>query len=280
MIQSEVFANGIFMNTVDLEVLEAKKNLTFAGRYVEYPYANAEPVEVSESEVKAYYAAHPEKNQFYNIRTVSYVEFKANEEGEEVSSAVESFVSSLDGTVESFETAVAEAVLVPVEKRVDELQYTMPEVVMWAQSTTPGAYRDFEVDDNKTIVAMVMSIDNNEYRTLEDRWSQIETKLANDKKFAAMAETMVLDGENVESFNGKYSDLSADLDPRVARAILVANEGVEYKVNGAEAAYIFVVEGIEGELGDVASQRVANTTTVEGDYVFLAGESLNASLSK
>ena len=44
------------------------------------------------------------------------------------------------------------------------------------------------------------------------------------------------------------------------------------------AAYIFVVDEVKGELGDVAAQRESHTTTHEGFYVGMAYGALESEL--
>lgn len=271
----ETLGEGFYLNTADLEFLEGVNKLSFSGRYVEYPYAEVNDIAVEDAEVKAYYDAHPMRNESYLKRTIAYVEIS-----DEV--AAESIRSAAD--FESFTKAVEDAGLVLVDDIMADniiVDNVMAgnmgyEIYRWAQMTSVGAVREFVIDD-KSIIVMVKSIDEDEYLPYEEREADIRVKLMNDKKFAAIAETMTLGGENEQSFaDATFSNLN--FDPSVARAILVANVGEEYKVNGQDAAYIFVVDEAKGELGDVASQRNSHTDRKKESYDVLTEWALASGL--
>ncbi len=262
IITNETLAEGVFLNTADLELMQAMNNLTFSGRYVEYSYDEMADVVVEETEIKAYYDEHPVENDKFNARYLVYVEL-------EDTTTIDALLAASD--VESFKVAADEAGLEVLNKMANEMA---GEINEWATMTSVGAVREFMVGE-KTIVAMVESIDENEFMPYEERVEEISKKLKNDKKFAAIAETMTLDGE-VKTFADEFNAMN--LDARVKRSILVANVGEEYKVNGQDAAYIFVVDEVKGELGDVAAQRESHTTTHEGFYVGMAYGALDSEL--
>ena len=262
IIANETLAEGVFLNTADLELMQAMNNLTFSGRYVEYSYDDMADVVVEEAEIKAYYDEHPVKNDKFDARYLVYVEL-------EDTTTIDALLAASD--VESFKAAADEAGHEVLNKMANEMA---AEINDWAKMTSVGAVREFMFGE-KTIVAMVESIDENEFMPYEERVEEISKKLKNDKKFAAIAETMTLDGE-VKTFADKFNAMN--LDARVKRSILVANVGEEYKVNGQDAAYIFVVDEVEGELGDVAAQRESHTTTREGFYVGMAYGALDSEL--
>ena len=262
IIANETLAEGVFLNTADLELMQAMNNLTFSGRYVEYSYDDMADVVVEEAEIKAYYDEHPVKNDKFDARYLVYVEL-------EDTTTIDALLAASD--VESFKAAADEAGHEVLNKMANEMA---GEINDWAKMTSVGAVREFMFGE-KTIVAMVESIDENEFMPYEERVEEISKKLKNDKKFAAIAETMTLDGE-VKTFADKFNAMN--LDARVKRSILVANVGEEYKVNGQDAAYIFVVDEVEGELGDAAAQRESHTTTREGFYVGMAYGALDSEL--
>jgi hypothetical protein len=263
IIANETLAEGVFLNTADLELMQAMNNLTFSGRYVEYSYDEMADVVVEEAEIKAYYDEHPVNNDKFNARYLVYVEL-------EDTTTMDALFAASD--VESFKAAADEAGLEVLNKMANEMAREINE---WAAMTTVGAVREFMVGE-KTIVAMVESIDENEFMPYEERVEEISKKLKNDKKFAAIAETMTLDGEVKTFTDASFNTMN--LDTRVKRSILVANVGEEYKVNGQDAAYIFVVDEVKGELGDVAAQRESYTTTHEGFYVGMAYGALDSEL--
>ena len=275
-IATQVINEGFYLNTADLEVLAAQNNLSYSGRYVRYPYSTVADadVTVTDEEVRAYYDAHPLRNTERGTRTLVSVEFLDNVapatielaegvEGAEVTEATEIvmdetisvedrvtlFVDAAGNDVETFTKAADEAGLFVSEMA--DMDMRSYEIISWARNNPVGAINRFVVD-NKSVVVMVKAIDENEFVPFEDREQDIRTRLMNDKKYEIIAPTMTL-AESAEKFE-KISFNDASYDAHLVGAICATAENTETKVKGEDAAYIFIIDSREGELGDVKAE--------------------------
>jgi hypothetical protein len=108
--------------------------------------------------------------------------------------------------------------------------------------------------ENLIHVVMVASIDENKYEFKNA--FLIENTLKRDKQYEAIASQLAMgatiDGAVEGNFSGvKFSDVSVDgkFEPALVGAITRSREaGVETKVKGNAAAFVFVVDAINGEL--------------------------------
>lgn len=291
---SMAVGESFYLNTADLTAYEAQDKLSFDGRYVRYPYGEVADTEVSVSdeEVRNYYDSHLLPNPAQGQRTLVYVEFPhaevatATEEGEaaaapkveydadSVTADVEAFKEAASGNVEKFRNAASEAGYIVNQIEANNnlgFQIRSQQLHNWARVSPVNAIGSFAVE-GKTYVVMVEAIDENEYIPFEEREMDIRTKLINAKKYEILAETMAIT-DKAEKFEGvKFNDSSRDM--HLVGAICASKEGDVVKVMGDDAAYIFVVDKVNGELGDVKSQAVAHleknrpgfTQSVESAY--------------
>ena len=275
------------LNIADLTAFEAQDKLSFDGRFVRYPYSTVADAEVTvtDEDVRAYYDSHRLLNPNMGQRALVYVEFPhaavlsdVEVEGEaeampaktdpnSVVETVNAFKVAAKGDAESFRKAATEAGYV-VNEMVSNAAFQLgsDQLYRWALESPAGAISNFVVE-GKTYVVMVESVDKNEYIPFAEREMDIRTKLINARKYAIIAETMTI-GADAEKFEGvKFTDNSRDM--HLVGAICASKEvtGNEVKVMGDDAAYIFVVDKINGELGDVKSQSVAHHDKRRASFV-------------
>jgi hypothetical protein len=282
---STAVSESFHLNIADLTAFEGQDKLSFDGRFVRYPYSTIDDseVSVSDEDVRKYYEAHPLRNNKFGERNLVYVEFPHAVITEEVEGDVaaddaevpaeqtavktdpnsvvadiNAFKEAAKGSVEAFRKAAEEAGCVVDEVNgYNSIQLGSQQLYRWAAESPVAAISNFTVE-GKSYVVMVESIDENENIPFAEREMDIRTKLINAKKFEILAETMTV-GEDAETFEGvKFSDNSRD--KHLVGAICASNEvtGNEVKVMGDDAAYVFVVDKVNGDLGDVKSQSVAH----------------------
>ncbi len=130
-------------------------------------------------------------------------------------------------------------------------------VAVWAYGANVGESKLFNTGSN-IIVAMVTAVDNDEYTPRNDM--QCRRDVLRDKKFAQIAANLssfeaaeaAYDVE-VKSFDGvKFSDMlleGGDGEARLIGAIAATRTAGELSqpIKGNNAAYIFVVDSIEGD---------------------------------
>ena len=309
VVSAKAITEAAYYNTIDLEQFEAQNKNKYSGRYVKYPYSEVAEVVVSDEEVKAYYASHPLTNTELGARTLVYVEFEhpvvIAEDGtttsadpaamRELAASVDAFVDEAKGDVETFKAAAGENLLT-LDASMAQLRYMQQmaqmtgnisalsllgstELAQWAYTTNVNAINKFNVGD-KTIVAMVESIDENENIPFEDRQAEIRRVLENNKKYEILAKEMTFNAAKAEKFEEvMFSETS--LDAHLVGAICASSQAdvdakAEVKVKGDDAAYIFVVENIENNVVDAASQRIAYT---EKNNIGLKNAAMNSLLS-
>ena len=104
---------GYYNNKLDIAAYEREAKGSVSGRYIEFPYATAPAVEISDEEVKARYDELSLVNGEYGARTFIYVEFPhaqaaEGEVAEEVETPeqrearIQSFITSVGTTPEAF----------------------------------------------------------------------------------------------------------------------------------------------------------------------------------
>ena len=181
--------------------------------------------------------------------------------------SVEAFMNAAGNTAESFNEAANAAqyqVLSGVANRNDYVAMQGRErgvrgidnsrsIAIWAYDAKVGAKKYF-YGENLIHVVMVASIDENKYE-LKNAFL-IENTLKRDKQYEAIASQLAM-GATIEgavegNFSGvKFSDVAVDgkFEPAFVGAVTRSREtGVETKVKGNSAAFVFVVDAINGEL--------------------------------
>ena len=142
----------------------------------------------------------------------------------------------------------------------------------WANGAKVGDSKQFVID-GVTYVVLVISVDNEEFEALND--AAIRRKLMNQKKYeliAAKANTLeaakAYEGAKAETFAGaKFAD--KNLDAHLVGAIAATTEaGKVQMVQGDRAAYVFVVNKINGEVDPASydAERVPLTEKVKPMY--------------
>lgn len=147
-------------------------------------------------------------------------------------------------------------------------------MAVWAYGAEVGDIKRFSIDGSIYVV-MVASVDNEKFAPRND--VQIRQALLRDKKYEMLTEKLAMDAtiEGAESgtFAGvKYADRSLNEgkgDATLVAAIASSDEGVETKVKGTTAAYIFVVDKINGEV---------DATTLEEERTPLITQRENATM--
>ena len=195
----------------------------------------------------------------------------------EITSKVDAFEAEMGATVESFQQAADNSSYLPKSVTVSRNDYrpnpyyqvqrmagNIPNsrsMAVWAYGAGVGEAKRFNIDGT-IYVAMVVSVDNEKY-TLNE--SAARRALLRDKKYAKLAETLTMDAETTAFSGVKFEDQTIG-DVRDAHLITAIassrNENVPTKVKGTDAAYIFVVEKINGveELPAVEQERIPINT--------------------
>jgi peptidyl-prolyl cis-trans isomerase D len=197
---------------------------------------------------------------------------------------IDEFSSKMGNTNETFTEAaqaVSKSPLAATVSRVDVFSKT-PAMVQgiansanmahWATGAEVGESKQFVID-GVTYVALVVSIDNEEFEALND--AAIRRQIAQDKKYAMLQEKVksledakAYEGAKAETFAGvKYAD--NNLDAHLIGAIAATTEVDKAQmVQGTRSAYIFVVNKINGEVDPAtyAEERIPLTEKTKTLY--------------
>ena len=209
--------------------------------------------------------------------------------------SVESFMTAAGNTAESFNEAANAAqyeVLTGVANRNDYVAMQGRErgvrgiansrgIAIWAYEAKVGDKKYF-YGENLIHVVMVASIDDNKYELKND--FAIENMLKRDKQYEAIASQLAMgaaiEGAVEGNFSGvKFSDVAVDgkFDAALVGAIARSREtGVETKVKGNTAAFVFVVDAINGELDPATydAERTPSMTQRESQMKRVAVEAM------
>ena len=195
-------------------------------------------------------------------------EVKASEKtNRDIVKSVEDFMAAAGETAESFNEAANAAnyqVRVSTANRNDYVAMQGREravrgidnsrnIAVWAYDAQVGAKKYFH-GENIIYVVMVSAIDENKFEI--KNIPAIEMRLKRDKQYEAIASQLAMgaeiEGAEQGSFSGvKFSDNLVDgkWEAALVGAIARTREtGVETKVKGNSAAFVFVVDAINGEL--------------------------------
>ena len=181
--------------------------------------------------------------------------------------SVEAFVAAAGNNADSFNEAANAAqyqVLVSTANRNDYVAMQGRErsvrglensrhIAIWAYDAEVGAKKYF-YGENVIYVVMVASIDQNKYELKND--AAIEARLKRDKQYEAIASQLAMGATIDGAVEGKFSNVKFSdnmVDGKWEAALVGAitrsrATGVETKVKGNSAAYVFVVDAINGEL--------------------------------
>ena len=195
-------------------------------------------------------------------------EVKASEKtNRDIVKSVEDFMTAAGETADSFNEAANAAnyqVRVSTANRNDYVAMQGREravrgidnsrnIAVWAYDAQVGAKKYFH-GENIIYVVMVSAIDENKFEI--KNIPAIEMRLKRDKQYEAIASQLAMGAEikgaEQGSFSGvKFSDNLVDgkWEAALVGAIARTREtGVETKVKGNSAAFVFVVDAINGEL--------------------------------
>ena len=190
---------------------------------------------------------------------------------------VEEFTAQMGNTNETFTEAAKAVSKAPMAATVsrNDVFSNSPAMVQgianssnmahWANGAEVGASKQFVID-GVTYVALVVAVDTEEFEALND--AAIRRKLSQEKKYAKLAEKVntleaakAIEGAKAEAFTGvKFADYN--LDSHLIGAIASTTElNKAQMVQGERAAYIFVVEKINGEVDPAtyAEERIPLT---------------------
>ena len=221
---------------------------------------------------------------------------KASEKtNNEIVKSVEAFMAAAGDNADSFnEAANAEQyqVLVSTANRNDYVAMQGRErsvrgidnsrqIAIWAYDAEVGAKKYF-YGENVIYVVMVASVDDNKYEFKNA--ATIEARLKRDKQYEAIASQLAM-GATIEGAvegnfsNVKYADNMVDgkWEAALVGAITRSREtGVETKVKGNNAAYVFVVDAINGELDPTTfdAERTPEMTQRESKMKRVAVETM------
>lgn len=154
-------------------------------------------------------------------------------------------------------------------------------IAVWAYDAEVGAKKYFH-GENVIYVVMVSSVDENKYEI--KNIPAIEMRLKRDKQYEAIASQLAMgaqiEGAEQGNFSGvKFSDNMVDgkWEAALVGAIARTREtGVETKVKGNAAAFVFVVDAINGELDPATfdAERTPEMTQRESQMQRVAIETM------
>ena len=194
----------------------------------------------------------------------------------ELNHEVEAFEAAMGEDMESFQAASDAAGRTLAAVTVNRNNYNAQmgrmagyipnsrQMALWAYGAKVGEAKRFSID-GAIYVAMIASVDTNKYAPRNDM--QIRQALLVEKKYAQIAEQFAMDaaveGAEAGTFAGvKFSDntlAEGKGDAKLVGAIASQREtGREVKVKGNIAAYIFVVDSINGDV-DLATVETERT---------------------
>lgn len=210
-----------------------------------------------------------DKARFVLLAEVNKPVIASQETNRTIANNVDKFVAAAGNSMESFTAAANEAgyqVLATTANRNDAPQGmtrglrgidNSRNLATWAYAAKVGAVKTHH-DQDKIYVVMVTSIDNEKYEAKNVR--SIENNIKRDKKYEIIASSLTMDNVAEGAKSGKFSDVKfsdnavdGNYDAALVGAIAGSREtGVETKVKGRNAAYIFVVDAINGEVEPAA----------------------------
>ena len=210
---------------------------------------------------------------------------------------VETFLERVGNDVETFNAAAEEAqyqILVTTANRNDYTPMSgrargvrnIPNsrnIAVWAYDAEVGAAKSFH-GENVIYVVMVADIDQNEYEMKNER--NIENIIKRDKQYEAIASQLALGAEIEGAESGEFAGIkfgdnvvAGKYEPALVGAIASSQAtGVETKVKGNSAAYVFVVDAINGEIDPaaVAEERTPEMTQRESAMGRVSVEALTS----
>ena len=210
---------------------------------------------------------------------------------------VEAFMAAAGESADSFNEAANAAqyqVLVSTANRNDYVAMQGRErgvrgidnsrqIAIWAYDAEVGAKKYF-YGENVIYVVMVASIDQNKYEFKNDM--VISSMLKRDKQYEAIASQLAMGAEIEGAVEGKFSGVKFSdnmVDGKWESALVGAiarsrETGVETKVKGNNAAYVFVVDAINGELDPATfdAERTPEMTQRESKMKRVAVETMTA----
>lgn len=233
-----------------------------------------------------------EKERFVLTADVEKTLVAGEETIRTITKEVEAFEAAMGNDMEAFQAAADAAGRTLAATTVNRNNYNpqmgrmagwLPnsrQMAVWAYGAEVGEAKRFSID-GAIYVAMIASVDNNKYAPRNDM--QIRQSIVTDKKYAQIAEQLTsmdaaIEGAEAGTFAGvKFADntlAEGKGDARLVGAIAAQREtGREVKVKGATAAYIFVVDAINGEvdLATIETERTPLMTQRENILMQNAG---------
>lgn len=197
---------------------------------------------------------------------------------------VDEFSSKMGNSVETFNEAAkgaSKSTLVAIVNRADVLSgrpnsvqniSNSANMANWALGAKVGDTKQFVID-GVTYVVMVTAVDSEKYEARND--SAIRSKLMQQKKYDMIAskvntleEAKAMTGAKAENFTGvKFADMTPDA--HLVGAIAATKDVAKVqKVKGDRAAYVFVVNKINGEVdpASYATERIPLTEKVANTF--------------
>ncbi len=241
-----------------------------------------------------------DKDRFVLTADVSKSVKASEKTNNDIVKSVEAFMAAAGDNADSFNEAANAAqyqVLVSTANRNDYVAMQGRErsvrgidnsrqIAIWAYDAEVGAKKYF-YGENVIYVVMVASVDDNKYEFKNA--ATIETRLKRDKQYEAIASQLAM-GAAIEGAvegkfsNVKYTDNMVDgkWEAALVGAITRSREtGVETKVKGNNAAYVFVVDAINGELDPTTfdAERTPEMTQRESKMKRVAVEAMTKKAS-
>ncbi|MFI3281655.1 MAG: SurA N-terminal domain-containing protein [Rikenellaceae bacterium] len=246
--------------------------------------------------IEVYRAGAPTAH--YQVATVEYPVEASQATIGSLHSAAGMFSVAAKGSIENFNNSASASEVIVRSASITNGDRTVRtindsrEIARWAYGAEVGEISEVFKTDNGYVVAMLTSVDNDDYRSLASVTPSIRSILLRDKKFAEASKSMTGSsieavGEAIDSDVKEFADVQFStqyitglgVEPKIVGAITLGGiEGLSAPIKGNSAAYVLEVAPVEtSEAQNEAMERARAQATVEdraSQYVFNALQSM------
>lgn len=225
--------------------------------------------------MQVYRADKPSKH--FQVATITYPVEASADTRRNVHNNAGSFMVNAKGSSEAFAAAASEAAVTPRVAVINQGDRTLRgledsrDVVRWAYGAEQGDVSEIFTVGKDYVIAMLTSIDNDEYASVDKVEAQLRAQVLRDKKYdyivkelsgSTLAEQAASLGSEVADFKdvtfASFYLEGPGFEPRLVGAITSSDKGVvSAPVKGFSGVYVFQVEDIQ----------TADKQTAEGEKV-------------
>lgn len=225
--------------------------------------------------MQVYRADKPSKH--FQVATITYPVEASADTRRNVHNNAGSFMVNAKGSSEAFAAAASEAAVTPRVAVINQGDRTLRgledsrDVVRWAYGAEQGDVSEIFTVGKDYVIAMLTSIDNDEYASVDKVEAQLRAQVLRDKKYDYIVKELSGStlAEQAASFGSEVADFKdvtfasfylegPGFEPRLVGAITSSDKGVvSAPVKGFSGVYVFQVEDIQ----------TADKQTAEGEKV-------------